>query len=248
MRPIVRGVARSLRLERPLLAVSRRLMPAHQRADIRERAQLVALLEDLVEPASDCLDVGAHEGAVLREMVRLAPQGRHIAWEPLPEFARRLRDRFPTVDVREAALSDRAGERAFAFVRDEPGWSGFRPRPTPRQSPVEIITVRCERLDDAIPPDVRPVLIKIDVEGAEEQVLLGAIQTLRLHRPTVALEHGAGSAEYYGTTPGGIHELLTGSLGYDIFGLDGEGPYTADHFAEIFASGRRVNFVARPTG
>jgi FkbM family methyltransferase len=74
----------------------------------------------LLEADSDCLDIGAHEGVVLREMVRLAPNGRHIAWEPLPALARRLRERYPAVEIRDAALSIGAGERAFAHVLDEP--------------------------------------------------------------------------------------------------------------------------------
>jgi FkbM family methyltransferase len=230
-----------------LRGVVNRLRPAHVRADIRDNERLVSVLEEMLEPSSDCVDVGAHEGKVLREMVRLAPNGRHVAWEPLPAFARRLRDEFPSVEVREAALSDRAGERAFAHMLDEPGWSGFVPRPTPAGSAVATITVRCERLDDVLPDGVRPALIKVDVEGAEEQVLLGAIDTLRRHRPVVVFEHGAGSADHYGTTPDGIHHLFTGRLGYRIFGLDSDGPYTADRFREVFTSGERVNFVARPT-
>ena len=43
-----------------------------------------------------------------------------------------------------------------------------------------------------------------------------------------------------------IHDLLAEELGYDISGLDGDGPYNAERFIEIFASGERVNFVARP--
>jgi hypothetical protein len=61
----------------------------------------------------------------------------------------------------------------------------------------------------------------------------------------IAFEHGAGSADHYGTTPEGIHKLLT-ALGYAIGGLDGDGPYDERRFAEIFATGERVNFVARP--
>jgi FkbM family methyltransferase len=223
----------------------RLLLPAHVRADIRDNALLAALLEQLLEPDSVCLDIGAHEGTVLREMVRLAPDGRHIAWEPLPAFARRLRRDFPSVEVREAALSDRAGDRSFAHVLDEPGWSGFEARPTPGDSEVETITVRCERLDDALPDGLRPELIKIDVEGAEEEVLRGGIETLRRHQPVVVFEHGAGSAEHYGTTPARMYGLLT-DLGYEIAGLDGDGPYTADRFKAIVASGERVNFVAHP--
>lgn len=230
------------------MAAARRRLPPHVQADIRDHERLVGLLEEVLEPDSDCLDIGAHEGAVLREIVRVAPGGRHVAWEPLPAFARRLRARFPGVEVREAALSDETGERAFAHVLDDPGWSGFRARPTPGAGPVETITVRCERLDDALPGGVRPVLIKIDVEGAEEQVIVGATETLRRHRPVVLFEHGFGSADHYGTTPNRMHELFTGSLGYEIYGLDRDGPYSAERFAEIFASGERVNFVAVPGG
>jgi len=248
MRRVLRRVARQFGVERALLAASRRRMPRHVRSDIRDHERLVGLLEEMLEPDADCLDVGAHDGAVLKEIVRVAPGGKHVAWEPLPAFARRLRGRFPTVEIREAALSDATGNRSFAHILDDPGWSGFRARPTPQASSVETITVRCERLDDALPAGVRPVLVKIDVEGAEEQVLLGAAETLRRYRPVIVFEHGFGSADYYGTTPGRIHELFTRSLGYVIHGLDWDGPYTAKRFVEIFARGERVNFVAVPKG
>jgi hypothetical protein len=42
----------------------------------------------------------------------------------------------------------------------------------------------------------------------------------------VASEHGRGSADVYGTTPEAIHDLLCGELGYEISGLDGDGPTT----------------------
>jgi FkbM family methyltransferase len=229
-----------------LRKVRRRFLPAHVRADIRDTQLLVALLEELLEPDSDCLDVGAHAGSVLGDMVRLAPDGRHVAWEPLPAFAARLREQFPEVEVREAALGDRAGTRAFAHVVDDPGWSGFLARPTPSRSPVEELTVVVERLDDVLPDGVRPAFVKVDVEGAEEEMLLGARETLRRHRPVVAFEHGRGSADLYGTTPGRIHDLLCGELGYEISGLDGDGPYGAERFIELFASGERVNFAAWP--
>jgi FkbM family methyltransferase len=229
-----------------LRRVRRRFLPAHIRADIRDTQLLVALLEEVLEPDSDCLDVGAHAGSVLREMVRLAPRGRHMAWEPLPAFAARLRQQFPGVEVREAALGGRAGTRGFAHVIDDPGWSGFLARPTPSPSPVEELTVTVERLDDVLPEGVHPAFVKIDVEGAEEQMLRGAAGTLRRHRPILALEHGRGSADLYGTTPGAVHDLLCGELGYEITGLDGDGPYRRDHFEEIFESGERVNFAARP--
>jgi FkbM family methyltransferase len=229
-----------------LRRVRRRFLPAHIRADIRDTELLVALMEGLLEPDSDCLDVGAHAGDVLREMLRIAPEGRHVAWEPLPAFAERLRAAHPGVEVREAALSDSGGEHGFAHVVADPGWSGFVARPTPAGGEVQTISVRTERLDDALPEGVRPAFVKIDVEGAEEQVLRGGLETLRRHRPVIAFEHGLGSADHYGTTPAAVHRLLAGELGYKVHGLDGDGPYDEARFTEIFNARERVNFVARP--
>jgi FkbM family methyltransferase len=229
-----------------LRRVRRRFLPAHIRADIRDTELLVALMEELLEPDSDCLDIGAHAGGVLREIVRLAPRGRHVAWEPLPEFADRLRADYPGIEVRQAALSDCAEEREFAHVVADPGWSGFVARPTPAGGEVETISVRTERLDDALPEGVEPAFVKIDVEGAEEQMLRGGLETLRRHRPVIAFEHGLGSADHYGTTPEAVHRLLAGELGYSIHGLDGDGPYDQPRFTEIFNARERVNFVARP--
>jgi FkbM family methyltransferase len=234
-----------MRIERPARAARRMLLPAHVRADIRDHELLVALMERELREDSDCLDVGAHAGSVLREMVRIAPRGRHVAWEPLPAFAAGLRREFPGVEVREAALADASGRRELTHVIDLPGWSGLAVRPMPSAGPTETLLVDCERLDDVLPDGVRPAFVKIDVEGAEALVLRGALQTLRAHRPLVAFEHGRGSAEYHGTGPGDVHGLFE-ELGYAVFGLDGDGPYDLERFGEIFASGERVNFVARP--
>jgi hypothetical protein len=98
-----------------------------------------------------------------------------------------------------------------------------------------------------LPAGRRPAFVKIDVEGAELQVFRGARRTLLEHRPLIAFEHGAGSAEYHGTSPEDVHGLLA-ELGYDVWGLDGDGPYDAAAFRGLFDSGERVNFVARPRG
>jgi len=213
-------------------SLRRRFLPAHEQAAIRDQELLRDRMAELIQADSDCLDVGAHEGVVLAEMIRLAPHGRHIAWEPLPEFAELLRTRHPSAEVRQAALSDREGERDFVLVLDEPG-------------EVETLDVRTERLDAALPPDRRPAFLRIDVGGAEVEVIRGAIATLREHRPAIAFEHGLASADHYGARPESMHDLLT-ELGYEIFGLDLDGPYARDRFCRIFAAGARVNFLALP--
>ena len=225
-------------------AVRRALEPAHVTRDRRDGEHLRAILAATLAPDSACVDVGAHEGSVLADVVRLAPRGRHLAFEPLPALATGLRERFPQVDVRAVALSDHHGREPFAHVVTRPGWSGFRERPTPGDDVVERITVEVAPLDDLVDPGAEIAFVKIDVEGAEEQVLAGAMATIERCRPLIAFEHGAGSADHYGTQPGTIHTMLD-RVGLRIFDLDGGGPYDAVAFERAVARGERVNFLAR---
>jgi FkbM family methyltransferase len=226
-------------------AMRRAFEPAHVTRDRRDGEHLRAILGATLQPDSACIDVGAHEGSVLADLVRLAPRARHLAFEPLPAFAHRLRERFPSVDVRAVALSDHHGREPFAHVVTRPGWSGFRARPTPGRDVVEHITVPVAPLDDLVAPDADIAFLKVDVEGAEEQVLAGARATIARCRPLIALEHGAGSADHYGTRPETIHAMLA-DAGLRVFGLDGDGPYDPAAFAHVVARGERVNFLARP--
>jgi hypothetical protein len=71
--------------------------------------ETIAIMARVLTPASNCVDIGASEGSILRHMVALAPDGRHYAFEPLPGKASVLRAAFPTVEVLELALSDSPG-------------------------------------------------------------------------------------------------------------------------------------------
>lgn len=216
-----------------------------ERRDRRDAEHLRLLLAVSLSADSNCIDVGAHKGSVLEQVVHLAPEGRHIAYEPLPYLHERLVARFPGVDVRRAALSDRDGRATFTHVKTDPAYSGFRERAYPRAEALETIEVRTERLDDVLPSGFVPHLIKIDVEGAEREVLAGAIDTIRTHRPIVVFEHGMGASEYYGTHPSHVFDLLRCDAGLRIFDLDGGGPYDRREFESIFRRGGIWNFVAR---
>jgi FkbM family methyltransferase len=242
----LRRALRAAGLEDRVVGLKRAFEPHSTAQDRRDHEALATILATALSPTSNCVDVGAHAGDVLADMVRIAPQGLHIGFEPLPHLAQRLRQRLPAVTVRDLALGDAPATATFTHVLDRPGWSGLRPRPTPEgaRARTEEITVTVATLDDALPAGYVPTLVKIDVEGAELQVLQGARRTLTTHRPLLVFEHGLGSADYYGTRPEDVFDLLAPT--HRIFDLQGHGPYERARFMETFHTSARTNFLARP--
>lgn len=228
-----RRAVHRLGLEEPVRR-ARALADPGLRRDMQDHRALRLLFAIALEPDSDTIDVGAHRGDVLASLVRLAPEGRHIAYEPIPELHAALAKSFPGVDVRRAALSDAASESSFAHVVSAPGLSGLRKRDYPGRQTTRQLTVRTERLDDALPDGFAPALIKVDVEGAELAVLRGAERTLAACRPVVVFEHGAGAAEFYEGDSGDLHDLLAGHAGLRIFDLAGSGPFSRTEFVDLF--------------
>ena len=214
--------------------------------DARDNEVLAVILAAALSADAHVIDVGAHNGTILEKMLHFAPRGRQLAFEPMPEHAAALRERFPAVEVHEAALSDKAGEATFRQIIDLPAYSGLQLRSLPAgEHVIKEITVDVERLDDVLPEGFSPTFIKIDVEGGEGQVLRGATETLRRHRPIVVFEHGIGASEHYGTSSGELHDLLFGECGMRIYDLAGDGPFSRDEFEALFPK-PIWNFLARP--
>jgi len=219
--------------------------PASRRVMRDEHAMRVVLATALRRDGN-AIDVGANQGDTLEMILAVAPDGRHIAYEPIPGLAEQLTARYPQVDVRNAACSDEAGSAEFTHVLNAPAMSGLRQRADlpAHAEQVERITVRLDKLDEALPEGYVPSLVKIDVEGAELLVMRGAAETLARHRPFVIFEHGVGGADLYGSQPGELFDLL-GECGLRVFDLEGEGPYARDDFEAVFAQ-PIWNFLAAP--
>ena len=110
--------------------------------DQQDMKNLSLLLAFALERSSNCVDIGAHRGSVLGQMMRYAPDGRHIAYEPLPHLCEELRARFPSVTVHCTALADEPGEAPFLHVTTNPGYSGLRRRNYPNRVEIDTVTVR----------------------------------------------------------------------------------------------------------
>jgi FkbM family methyltransferase len=212
--------------------------------------QTVAIMRRVLARDSICIDVGASRGELLAHMVRLAPLGQHIAFEPLPEFHRALTKKFPRVQVHQLALSDSAGRSIFQHVVSNPAYSGFKRRAYPNsEERVEEIEVNTARLDDVIDPELPVRFVKIDVEGGELLVLRGSVDTIRRHQPFIVFEFGLGAADYYGTQPDEMYDLLAGcGLTVSLLSnwLKDGNPLSKQQFEAEFRGYGNYYFVAHP--
>jgi FkbM family methyltransferase len=215
--------------------------------------QTFAVMKRALQPTSSCIDVGAYKGDILAEMVKYAPKGTHYAFEPLPHLYKTLQKRFtsPQIKIYELALSDFTGTSVFTYVASNEGYSGFKQRNYDRPDEVITkITVKVDTLDRVLPTNAKIDFIKIDVEGAEFQVLRGAKQTIRKSRPIIVFEHGLGASDHYKTKPEDIYQLLSSELGLKINLLErwlkGQPHFSLDEFKHQYYKGLNYFFIASP--
>jgi FkbM family methyltransferase len=155
-------------------------------------------LKMLLKPGMAFFDIGANVGFFSVIAARLVgPGGQVVAFEPLPANARALAHNarlngFRNLAVRQEALAASDGEATF-LLSAEPTWGKLSGAGKPPDQQDGETTVAVRRLDNVIERDGLPVpnVMKIDVEGAEVDLLAGAERTLRERRPVILMElHG----------------------------------------------------------
>jgi FkbM family methyltransferase len=165
-----------------------------------------------IRPGAVVYDVGANVGFYTLLAAKLTgPTGRVYSFEPLPRNLQFLN--------RHVALNGLNNVRVFAgAVADRPGVARFDDSGIPEMAHIAAdgaLEVATFQLDDLLekgairPPNV----IKIDVEGAEVEVLKGAQRLLAQNRPRLLLAtHGPD-----------VHRdscALLQSMGYRVESLD----------------------------
>jgi FkbM family methyltransferase len=220
-----------------------------ERIERRDASHTAAILRRVLRPGDHAVDVGAHRGDVLAEFVRASPAGRHVAIEPIPELAERLKIAFPTVEVHAAAAGEAAATARFQWVESNPALSGLKRRPdlSPDET-IREIAVPVVRVDDLIPVGRRIAVMKIDVEGGELGAIRGASRVLDESRPWVLLEHGLAAAAYDATSADVFDELARHRMAVWLMGdwLAGKPPLTLSAFVAAVKSGEHWNFLTGP--
>jgi FkbM family methyltransferase len=144
------------------------------------------------------LDIGANEGQYARSVRDAGYRGRIISFEPISTVYAALRANSigdPMWEVHLLALGDTEGERTISISEKSVFSSLKQPSPYaverfPGSRAARQEIVRVSRLDhfiDAHPIDLRYTYLKVDTQGFEKEVLLGAGSALT-SIPAVQLE------------------------------------------------------------
>ena len=141
------------------------------------------------------IDVGANVGLFTVELSRaVGPEGLVIALEPVTSTAEQLqsnldRNRCANIDVVVGAAGPVAG-RIELFLSDDPALHSAGQKPIAGRAILGSIIVPAYTLDDLWAAAGRPRVgfVKIDVEGGELGVLLGATRMISACRPHMIVE------------------------------------------------------------
>jgi FkbM family methyltransferase len=203
-------------------------------------------------PAGVVVDVGANLGAYVL-LTRQASAARIIAYEPSPLAAGILRrmvrsNGLRDVEVRAVACGARSGtvslqEGVNSFIGAADGAphaaAGFDELCRETQASFTRVERPEVTLDDDLGDEPAVAILKIDCEGYEHQVLLGARRMLARHRPAVFLELHPRFIRRFGSTPEEVCALLR-DASYDLEGWTFErrsGPSRLGRLAGRYMSG-----------
>ncbi|WP_320814529.1 FkbM family methyltransferase [Flavobacterium sp.] len=143
-----------------------------------------------VQPQDVVLDIGVNIGFYLLNFAKKANQGKVYGFEPNPtvfEFAKKNCElnQFKHVKLHNIGLGHVASSFQMAQINDNLGMNKII-----AESTSGSFTVQVQRLDDFVNQEnINKVdIMKIDVEGFEMNVLLGAEAVIENHKPFLFIE------------------------------------------------------------
>lgn len=206
----------------------------------------VRLFAKLVSPGDTVLDVGANIGAHTIPLAhQVGPTGKVYAFEPQRMSyyclcANVIRNGLAQVYCHHAALGETSGTIAVPELdyAQRHNFGGVSLDDVSANGPTS--TVPLMTLDSLGLTACR--LIKIDVEGMEQRVLAGAVETIRRCRPFLYVEDDRRDKSH------ALHEFVR-SLGYEIV-LHTPSLFRPDNFRKnstnIFGNIASLNILCRP--
>lgn len=186
------------------------------KARFRDQKAEFDVIRRHVRPGDIVCDIGANKGSFIYWLSSWAGDGRVVAFEPQPQFARRLAAvcramKLDNVTVEAKAVYSHSGSHdLFVPMGHSPGASLTHKAAEAKS--FTTLSVPVVALDDYFADNDRVTLLKIDVEGAEPGLLRGAERILRQHAPLLVFE-----CENRHLAPGNVQDVFSylNGLGYE---------------------------------
>ena len=182
-------------------------------------------LRKILLPDMVAIDVGANEGLyTIFAAARIGAGGCVVAVEPSSRERVSLqrnieRNRLSNVTVVSSALGATPGEATLQIAPSEhTGHNTLGSFVYDEAAPANIETVAIDTLDAVVERLALPRVdfVKIDVEGAEANVLKGGADCLRQMRPLLLLEANDGALKAQGTSSTALVEMLKVEFRYEV--------------------------------
>ena len=211
--------------------------------------QTKRIMQIVLEDESTFIDVGSYKGEVLELALKISKKGKHFAFEPIPNLFHKLNNKYGSkCEVLNYGLSDQKKQSSFQHVTTNPAYSGIRKRTYPKDEQVETIQIQLDTLDNQLKQHDRVDMIKIDVEGAELEVLKGAKKIIEKFHPIIVFEHGLGASDHYNTSPEDILSFFDYHQ-YQLFTLKGfiadEPALLRNEFIDFYLTNKEYYFLAK---
>lgn len=189
--------------------------------------EVAAVFRDVLRPGMAVIDIGANIGFFTMLAASLVgPSGAVLALEPNPanarmaEASRRLNG-FNHVTILQAAAGPAPGMLAI-----NTSFSNGTTSAIDEDAVLAVESVACVAVDHLALPGPRVGLVKIDVEGAEYNALLGSRGLIRRDRPVIVFEFGPSQLPgISGITGEALLQWLLAE-GYGLAVIEPDGPPT----------------------
>jgi FkbM family methyltransferase len=198
------------------------------------------VISPYLAPGDVVIDVGANLGFMSALFSKLTgPEGRTYSFEPSPVVYAKLSEvieanHFSNISPYNLGCGSQE-QSLFLYRRRNSGHASLRPDRRVDRSTQPHQTVQIIKLDDFLGPKLaRLNFLKIDTEGFEDEVLLGAVGLLRRFKPIIYIEL---STQYLASSQASVQLLQ-------------DHGYTFDRTVDLKRDDIRYveNFIALPPG
>lgn len=183
-------------------------------------AEELKMIRKFLKKDGVILDIGANIGWYCLNLAKDVPEGRILAFEPIPKTYEYLKKNIAingikNVEIHNFGLSDKNKEVIFYYDPNLSGASSLKNLDKDRKK--VKIKGRVKRMDSFISRLTKRIdFIKCDIEGAEIFAIKGGLKTIKKTLPVIFLEMLRKWSAKYGYHPNDIIKILK-EVGYKCF-------------------------------